>query len=67
VQITKPQTKDKREEKQKHQEIFIQFGPTMTYSGGEIDLSSPLSRSSLQKDTKGLQEIKFNKLSKNKT
>jgi len=34
---------------------------------GEIDLSNPLSTSSLQRDTKELQEIGFNKLYKNKT
>jgi len=32
--------------------MFTQFGPTMTYYGGEIDLSNPLSMSSLQRDTK---------------
>jgi len=32
----------------------------------EIDLSSPLSMSSLQRDTKGLQEISSNKLTNNK-
>jgi len=46
--------------------MFTKFGPTMTYSGGEIDLSNPISMSSLQRDTKGLQEINFNKLTKNK-
>jgi len=57
--------KIKREKKQTHQEMFTQFSPTMTYSGGEIDLSNPLSMSSLQRDTKGLQEIS-SKLAKNK-
>ena len=44
--------------------MFIQFGPTVTYSGGEIDLFNQLSISYLQIDTKGLQKISFNKLSK---
>ena len=38
----------------------------MTYFVGEIDLSNPLRLSFLQRDTKWLQEISFNKLSKNK-
>jgi len=53
--------------KQTHQEIFTQFGPTMTYSGEKIDLSNLLSLTSLQRDTKWLHEISFNKLYKNKT
>jgi len=36
----------------------------LTYSGGEIDLSNPLSMSSYKRDTNGLQEISFNKLAK---
>jgi len=55
--------KIKIEEKETHHEMFTQFGPTITYSWGEIDLS-PMS--SLQRDTKELQEISFNKLSNNK-
>jgi len=45
--------------------MFTQFGPTMTYSGGEIDLSNPLSMSSYKEIQNGLQEINFNKLIKN--
>jgi len=37
----------------------------LTYYGGENDISNPLSMSSLQRDTKGLQEISFNKLTEN--
>jgi len=51
-------------EKEQHKEMFTQFDPTKTYYGGEINLSNPLSTSSLQTDPKGLQEISFNKLSK---
>jgi len=36
--------KIKREEKQTHKKIFIQFG-LITYYGGEIDLYNPLSMS----------------------
>jgi len=37
--------------------MFTQFGPTMTYSGGEIDLSNPLLMSSYKEMKNGLQEI----------
>jgi len=37
----------------------------MTYSGGEIDLSNPLSMSSYKEIQNKLQEISFNKLTKN--
>jgi len=39
----------------------------MTYFGERLISPNPLSISSLQRDTKELQEIGFNKLSKNKT
>jgi len=38
-----------RKEKQTHQVMFIQCGPTMTYSREEIDLSNPLSMSFCRK------------------
>ena len=69
--MAKPQSnqrinKIKRVEKRKqHQEMFTQFGPTMTYSRGKIDLSNPLSMSSYKEIQNGLQEISFNKLTKN--
>jgi len=37
----------------------------LTYYGGEIDLSNPLSMSSYKEIQNGLQEISFNKLTKN--
>ena len=46
--------------------MLTQFGPTLTCFGGDIDHFNLVSTSSLQRDTKMLQEINFNKLSKNK-
>jgi len=64
IESKNKQDKESRE-KYQHQEMFTQFGPTMTYSGGEIDLSNPLSMSSYKEIQNGLQEISFNKLTKN--
>jgi len=37
--------------------MFTKFGQTMTYFGGEIDLSNPLSMSSYKEIQNRLQEI----------
>jgi len=67
VKSTKPQTyESKKERKQTHQRLFTQFGPTMTYSGGEIDLSNPLSNSSYKKIQMGYKKL-AQELTKNKT
>lgn len=46
--------------------MFTLFDPTMIYFRGEADLSNPPSMSTLQRNTKWLQEINFNKLTKKK-
>jgi len=55
-----------KQDKESREKIFIQLGPIMTYYGGEFNISNPLSMSSLQRNIKGLQEISFNNLTKNK-
>jgi len=66
VKSTKPQGKDKgREEKTNTSKIVDTVRSNLTYYGGEIDLSNPLINEFLQKDTNGLQEISFNKLTMN--
>jgi hypothetical protein len=47
--IKEKQDEESGEKRTTHQEMFTQFNPTMTYSRGEIDLSS---MSPLQRDTK---------------
>jgi len=66
VKNTKPQAKDKERRKTNTSKNVYPVRSKLTYSRGEIDLSNPLSMNSLQRDIKGLQEISFNKLPKNK-
>ncbi|KEH30674.1 hypothetical protein MTR_4g478150 [Medicago truncatula] len=62
---TNHKQKTKGEKRETNTPMFTQFGPNLTYSGGEIDLSNPLSMSSYKKDTKELQEISFDMFTKN--
>jgi len=66
VKNTKPQVKDKERRETNTSKNIYPVQSKLTYSRGEIDLSNPLSMNSLQSDIKGLQEISFNKLTKNK-
>jgi len=61
VKSTKPQAKDKETRETNTSRNVYPVGSKLTYSRGEIDLSNPLSMSSLQRDTKELKEISFNK------
>jgi len=66
VKNTKPQAKDKKRRETNTPRNVYQVRSNLTYSRGEIELSNPLSMSSYKEIQKGLQEIRFNKLTKNK-
>jgi hypothetical protein len=66
VKNTKPQEKYKERRETNTPRNVYPVQSKLTYFRGEIDLSKQLSMSSLQRDIKGLQEISFNKLTKNK-
>ncbi|KEH23153.1 hypothetical protein MTR_7g067825 [Medicago truncatula] len=54
------QSQDKRRGKKKNKDtkrLFTQFGPNLTYSGGEIVLSNPLSKSFYKRDTKCYKKL----------
>jgi len=59
VKNIKPQAKDKeRRETNTPRNVYV-VRYKLTYFEKEVDLSNPLSMSSLQKAIKGLQEISF--------
>jgi len=66
VKSTKPQAKDKERRETNTPRNVSLVGSKLTYYVGEIDLSNPLSMSSLQINTRELQDISFNKPTKNK-
>jgi len=67
VKSKKPQAKDKERKETNTPRNVYPVRSKLTYSRGDIDFSNPLSMSYLQIDSKGLQEISFNKLTKNKS
>jgi len=64
IQPKNKQDKESREKKTTPRNVHP-VRSNLTYSGGEIDLSNPLSMSSYKEIQNGLQEISFNKLTKN--
>jgi len=66
VKCTQPKAKDKERREINTPRNIYPVRSKLSYYRGEIDLSNSLSTSSLQRDIKGIQEISFNKLTKNK-
>jgi len=67
VKSTKPQIKDKERKETNTPRNIYPVQSKLICSRGEIDLSNSLSMSYVKRDTEGLQEISFNKLTKNKS